>query len=119
MGIGHHGAEDCQDDEPKPVQRPVRNRDGALFDQEKGACEEAGSEHFVKGNDVVVRLFDVEAIDDGKDGRKKGGEDRDQKAVAVFEFAAASFCKPTNESGSILLPSLASLSPVTSRIILR
>ena len=37
--------------------------------------------------------------------------------VAVLEFAAAIFCIPTNASLSGILPSLASLSPVTSRII--
>ena len=36
--------------------------------------------------------------------------------VAVFELAAASFCKPTKELGSGLLPSLASFKPVTLRI---
>ena len=37
--------------------------------------------------------------------------------VAVLEFAAASFCNPTNDCLSGNVPSLASLSPVTSLII--
>ena len=37
--------------------------------------------------------------------------------VAVFEFAAANFCTPTKAFLSGILPSLASLSPVTSLII--
>ena len=37
--------------------------------------------------------------------------------VAVFEFRAANFCKPTNELGSGIEPSLASFKPVTERII--
>jgi hypothetical protein len=37
--------------------------------------------------------------------------------VAVFEFAAASFCTPTKAFLSGMEPSLASFNPVTSRII--
>ena len=37
--------------------------------------------------------------------------------VAVFEFAAASFCKPTKAFLSGVEPSLASFKPVTSLII--
>ena len=37
--------------------------------------------------------------------------------VAVFEFAAANFCTPTNALESGVEPSLASFNPVTSLII--
>ena len=37
--------------------------------------------------------------------------------VATFELAAANFCTPTKAFGSGMLPSLASLRPVTSLII--
>ena len=79
--------EDGEDDEPEPIERSRGEGDFALQNQEEGERKQAGSGHFVEGDDKVVGLGDVEAIEDREGGGKEGGKEGDEKSVAEFQFA--------------------------------
>ena len=87
LGESDDRTEDGEDDEPEPIERSRGEGDFALQNQEEGERKQAGSGHFVEGDDQMVGFGDVEAVDDRKRRGQKSRQNGDEKSMTVFQFA--------------------------------